>query len=734
MIISKSRRGRYKNTVLSLIIVMSMVVMLLSVALYLTSANVITGKIYNAETEKLKAYEQTISNIETEINNQMFSIIHNRYLKKDYRELNTDEKLYVAHSFFDNSIYSDYVDTAVLYYAESDTCIVSESIAAELAEILKKEYNDNKPLGIKPLYVKSTIDGDKVLSVMVGFPSDISNENGALIFNIDFEKFFMALQAIDNEHNINLVLDDTNNVYVDNENIGSVLIKNEKFIDYAENGQLEKGTEIRVNGKMYIVNAVRSPMNNFIYVSMVDKRELFGAVRIIRNVFLAAALLTIIICALMIKKSLDDLYKPIRRMSGIIAKGSDTANEYDDMALIEKYVEKMIDTGDRVHEYNIRDTKAVLWSMILNICHGIIEESDEKFICEQLKQSGWDIDGREFVVIIIEFDNDIIESELADKDGIDQYTDIDMVTIFYENKVHGLISYNGDFEQLIRFVGNIHISLEEKLHSGNFIGIGNSYKNLRECGSSYREALEALQYKHIHNNEGIIHINDCVAKGLDASVLLYCENTERKIVAAIKSNKPLEIEKITDEINVFVNNNDFDEIKAYEILKHIVFGIIQNSGTLGIESEKVFSEEFLHNFIQHKYDMAKTVELMRDNLLKTSEYFESTKNFSNEIRAEKAKKYIDEHYSDPLTREELASVVKVSPAYMTTIFKSCTGMNMKTYITQVRMEKAAEMLKTSKASAAAIGERVGYEVSRSFYRAFKTYYGVTPDEYRKKDD
>ena len=52
--------------------------------------------------------------------------------------------------------------------------------------------------------------------------------------------------------------------------------------------------------------------------------------------------------------------------------------------------------------------------------------------------------------------------------------------------------------------------------------------------------------------------------------------------------------------------------------------------------------------------------------------------------------YIHEHYSQELSVELLASIVFLSPDYLSRLFKKATGKSLYQYIRQFRMEKASE--------------------------------------------
>ncbi len=96
-----------------------------------------------------------------------------------------------------------------------------------------------------------------------------------------------------------------------------------------------------------------------------------------------------------------------------------------------------------------------------------------------------------------------------------------------------------------------------------------------------------------------------------------------------------------------------------------------------------------------------------------------------------AKTYMDEHYSEKIVLEDLAALVDLNPVYFSVLFKKETDMNISSYLKQIRMEKAKELLRTTNETIAAIGDSVGYRDSRHFSQSFTKYVGVKPALYRR---
>ncbi|EGD47019.1 two component transcriptional regulator, AraC family [Ruminiclostridium papyrosolvens DSM 2782] len=94
------------------------------------------------------------------------------------------------------------------------------------------------------------------------------------------------------------------------------------------------------------------------------------------------------------------------------------------------------------------------------------------------------------------------------------------------------------------------------------------------------------------------------------------------------------------------------------------------------------------------------------------------------------KDYVTENYHDARL-EKAAGRVHLSEFYLSKLFKRKTGENFSDFVISVKMNKAAQLLKEINYKTYEVGNMVGYDSSKTFSRAFKNYFGISPKEYRK---
>ena len=80
----------------------------------------------------------------------------------------------------------------------------------------------------------------------------------------------------------------------------------------------------------------------------------------------------------------------------------------------------------------------------------------------------------------------------------------------------------------------------------------------------------------------------------------------------------------------------------------------------------------------------------------------------------------------------MASALAVSRSYLSSYYKSKTGLNLSDSIQSYRVEKAKELLKEADVKISDIGPLVGIPSSNTFLRQFKKCTGMTPKEFRQQ--
>lgn len=124
-------------------------------------------------------------------------------------------------------------------------------------------------------------------------------------------------------------------------------------------------------------------------------------------------------------------------------------------------------------------------------------------------------------------------------------------------------------------------------------------------------------------------------------------------------------------------------------------------------------------------------QIMVTLLTKVSEKECDEQNSSMYFFAQNTIEYINEHFHERITLNELADMNYVTPGYLSNIFKKATGFNISNYIQTRRLIHAKKLLCETDDSILEISEKCGFNDSNYFSVAFKNYTSMSPKQYRK---
>lgn len=266
-------------------------------------------------------------------------------------------------------------------------------------------------------------------------------------------------------------------------------------------------------------------------------------------------------------------------------------------------------------------------------------------------------------------------------------------------------------------------------------GIGQIYSQLVKIAASFEEAKTAFDYRILlKDSSQAIYINDVEPK--TDEVTFYEPQGIEEIIYCMKLGTKAELE---DSVDAFI-----EELKKYKItvqqyqltLMIALTEILKLLSSYQLEVSEIFGKNFEpYQYINGFHSMDELAIALKKIchriwLLIRKERIDSTK-----AMTEKAKKYIEENFSDStLSVKHLCNHLNVSATYFSVMFKKETGMSFISYLTKVRLEHAIELLETTEDKAYMIAEKVGYTEANYFSYVFKKQYGVSPSKYRSNKD
>lgn len=304
-----------------------------------------------------------------------------------------------------------------------------------------------------------------------------------------------------------------------------------------------------------------------------------------------------------------------------------------------------------------------------------------------------------------------------------------------EAEIAGIVAVDDGNSQtgLIDILGDICKEIRKLLKVPVTIGIGHSAAELGNISVSFKSALDALGYRAIVGTGGTIYIND--VEPVSGGKLQFGGEDESAFVQAIKFGPEEKIEEAVQQIVKRMSDARVHVRQYQAYVLSVANCMIQLTQQYDLNLEEIFADDPLgldpFTVIQQALNRDNFSRWLYQAALKINGAMNRERDNTARQVMEKAKQYIMDNYQDPdLSVEQICRYLHMSPAYFSTMFKKATGQTYIAYLTEIRLNKAVELLNMTDDKTYVIASKVGYQEQNYFSYVFKKRFGVSPTKFR----
>lgn len=496
---------------------------------------------------------------------------------------------------------------------------------------------------------------------------------------------------------------------------------------------------LNASSEDYQVTYIKSPVSGWTYAMAISKDQFYSPVYRLRTLTIAAlAVVSIIGIALIV---LMTFFSSIPATTALVALKDQHSNGTDyghriSMRDIGAFVQSAIDDQSLYQ----KRLPLLIENYVYKLMHGSRDvESELSLVSEVL---GFRFPTNQFAVLAFHLEN--AEEQLSGLrlviDGITEIRDVGMnlyMTIAARDTVAVLASFwadlNAEYRTLLMRTAERLCSGVSKL-SGSTPDIGVSLvsDNHKKISKLYREALMCLAGLHVSHNGKIVFYAD-VARLVPPSDYSFSLSVEKSLIACVCTGDTVRMNRLLDEI-----------FQTHEQEARMVDGMTQCLKFDMIGTILRCAQEINRNDAYEQENWEEIQKLM--TLEEPDEIYESvrkafsslanrayaTRNSHNDDMRDRMLDYLARNYNNPdMGLDMAARAFGIAPSYLSRFFKEQTGGNFLDHVNRLRVEHAAQMLRTTDLPYAKVAEECGLSGSQALNRVFNRVLGVSPSVYRQ---
>lgn len=193
------------------------------------------------------------------------------------------------------------------------------------------------------------------------------------------------------------------------------------------------------------------------------------------------------------------------------------------------------------------------------------------------------------------------------------------------------------------------------------------------------------------------------------------------------------LDYLRDYLNNSIKNCNINEFELKTLFENAIYNVINILDELNFDIEKLSSSKMKYfQSIDDASFACELLDILDDITNDIAELLNAKDNPLNDHIINEIIEYIGEHYNEQLSLKQLADKFHFNYYYLSSYFSSHNKEGISEYVTKIRVEKAAELLRNDKIPISEISYMVGYSEHSYFCKVFKKLKKLTPSRFRKK--
>lgn len=603
-------------------------------------------------------------------------------------------------------------------------------------ENFRKDINTLKFPTVRPSEQVTQFNNQPVRLVTFIYPvASVGFEPTTTVLFLVEEKFFTEIMKNNFEsHDVRtMIFDQQDQIITASENMDSFPVDDLK--KYLSSNVKHYSEIIHLKNQKFLLSVQKSGETGWKYVSLTPIQELAEKTAGIQTSFSLVTFVLLLVGSIIIYYSMQTNYKPLQNLKNY---AENLFIEHDKPSNEIEFVKNTINYLSDQNKRLISETRIASKDFILeSLLKGRIKTYDD--LKAQGEPYGISFKKNHYMVIVVllltpNSGNSQAVSELMDnfENVAALFFDCYAKDYLEQNKIVLILSLDAVQPDILRErINAFQKRLKETMNVQTTMGAGKIYEDVKDIPLSYIEASSALDYRLVKGNNRVIFIDELSRQ--EDSLDSYPHKELEALKYLIKKGNASEVE--------YTLNNILNYIKTCNVPLFIARGICYDIVNTVWKSFTEINKEMLLSKIDYPNasEMAEfetideLTDLVKKSCIKLSSFIKEYNATQEQSFVSEIVSYIQNNFTDyNFSIQNMADHFGMTLTNLSQYFKNQTGQTIIDYTTNLRIEKAKELLISTHLTLNEISMQVGYLNVSSFIRRFKQLTGLTPGQFEKE--
>lgn len=484
-------------------------------------------------------------------------------------------------------------------------------------------------------------------------------------------------------------------------------------------------------------------------ISTITKPVVFIS-QLVLTLSIAMLLLAFVLSWLASRRIYSPIAQLVRMLTGNTALTGLGNEHHDDFKIIEKewlHLTRESMTLQNKLEQQLPHLKE---GFLLQLVQGYLYSYSEQALLERMRNFGWSVDNRHYAVLYIHlsgFEN--LEGRFSSGDeGLVTFVAANItkelassrfeqaeVMNFHDLSVGLLLivpdetetelkeafrTFSQELTQAIHHVLNVYVS----------VTIGSLALSVIHVPSRFEEAMQASSRRRFESRNQIIDLESMDEYDKENQEIHYPFALEREIIQALRTAQKDEAKQLIQTFLEELIERGAKIIDIHQGALQLLGSILHAIRLAGLDPNRIFKSANLYEQLMQIGDPQKMIAWFHDKVVSPCMLeLESRSDSQVKKTVETVMIYLQNNYMKEISLESCADQAGTNTVALSKAFKQVKGKNFIDYLTELRIEKAKDLLRDTDLKINDIAEKVGYQPSY-FNRIFKKQESITPSQYR----